>query len=152
MCVLSDFNLFSSSSSSYVCMCEELGFLCAQNTIRAWNLTNCPFCGVRTCVFAASCVTKKYCLFSCDNTRYRSVWRCDLCVSVVTFFLFCLNFAPNIFCFDFMVAFFGSAADWDWVFATLRASPLNNPILKRKKESYCLEFKSNLKHEKSNSR
>lgn len=31
-----------------------------------------------------------------------------------------------MFCFDFMVAFFGSAADWDLVFTTLRASPLNN--------------------------
>lgn len=50
----------------------------------------------RSDVFAA-CVTKKYRLFSCDNTRYRSVWRCDLCVSVLLhFFLFCLNFAPNI--------------------------------------------------------
>lgn len=56
-------------------------------TSNAWNLATMPGAGV-----CPICVSKKcfilvclllLCFFSCDNTRYRCVWRCDISVSVV---------------------------------------------------------------------
>lgn len=75
-------------------VCEELGFLCAQNTIRAWNVTNCPFCGVRMCLRRVS--QKSIVCFLViiqDTVVFGGVISAWVCCYI---FLFYLNFAPNI--------------------------------------------------------
>lgn len=69
-------------------VCEELGFFCRKHrTLEIWQpcqtLEFVRFACQKSIFFFFAFFY--YVFFSCDNTRYRCVWRCDICVSVVAF-------------------------------------------------------------------
>lgn len=67
-------------------VCEELGFFCRKlRTLEIWQpcqaLEFVRFACQKSVLFLFAFFY--YVFFSCDNTRYRCVWRCDISVSVV---------------------------------------------------------------------